>query len=73
MKKKFKELSTSQKIKKIAKWVVNILNFTNAIILVLIPIWNLPDVFELVSKTLIGISGVISAYLIGNTITKKED
>lgn len=73
MKKKFKELSTSQKIKKVAKWVVNILNFTNAIILVLIPIWNLPDVFELVSKTLIGISGVISAYLIGDTITKKEN
>lgn len=73
MKKKFKELSTSSKVKKIAKWVVNILNFTNAIILVLIPIWNLPDVFELVSKTLIGISGVISVYLIGNTITKKED
>lgn len=73
MKKKFKELSTTQKVKKIAKWIVNILNFINAIILVLIPIWNLPDVFELVSKTLIGISGVISVYLIGNTITKKED
>jgi hypothetical protein len=73
MKKKFKELSTSQKIKKIAKWVVNILNFTNAVLLVLIPIWNLPEVFELIGKTLIGISGVISAYLIGNTITKKEN
>lgn len=70
--KKFNELSTSSKIKKIAKWVVNILNFTNAIILVLIPIWNLPDIFELISKTLIGVSGVISVYLIGNTITKKE-
>lgn len=73
MKKKFKELSTSQKIKKIAKWVVNILNFINAVLLVLIPIWNLPEVFELIGKTLIGISGVISAYLIGDTITKKEN
>lgn len=53
------------KIKKIAKYVVNTLNIVNAILLVLHPIWNIPYATQ-ISASLIGISGVISTYLLGN-------
>ena len=54
-----------ERLKKIAKYVVNTINIINAILLVLIPIWNIPYGQE-ISATLIGISGVISTYLLGN-------
>lgn len=59
------------KIKKISKYVVNGLNMINAFILVLSPIWN----WHLgnISKTIIGIAGVISAYLVGGKLFDKED
>lgn len=56
--------------KKIAKYTVNIMNFANAVLLVLIPIWNIPY-GEKISTTLVGIAGVISVYLLGDkAITK---
>lgn len=56
-----------KKVKKIAKYVVNIINFVNAILVVLIPIWNIPYEHE-ISASLVGISGVISTYLLGQKI-----
>lgn len=53
-----------ERIKKITKYVVNTLNIINAILLVLIPIWNIPYGNE-ISATIIGISGVLSTYLLG--------
>lgn len=60
-----------EKIKKYAKYITNILAFINAIILVLIPIWNLPDVFNLISDTIVGINGVIAVYLLGSKVSSK--
>lgn len=63
-----------EKVKKIAKYTTNILAFINAIILVLIPIWNLPEIWTLISKTLVGINGVIAVYLLGDkTYTKYKE
>jgi len=59
------------KFKKIMKYVVNGINFANAILIVLIPIWNIPYGDE-ISKTLIGISGAISVYLLGQQYTDKK-
>jgi len=55
-----------EKIKKISKYVVNGLNMINALIVVLSPIWgwNLDNV----TKTIIGVAGVISAYLVGGKL-----
>ena len=50
--------------KKIVKYAVNTMNIINAILLVLIPIWNIPYGNE-ISATLIGVSGVLSTYLLG--------
>lgn len=56
-----------EKVKKIAKYGVNIINFVNAILVVLIPIWNIPYGHE-ISSSLIGVSGVISTYLLGQKV-----
>ena len=61
------------KIKKISKYVVNALNMINALILALSPIynWNL----DVVSKTIIAVTGVISLYLVSGKLfeTKEEE
>ena len=61
-----------ERIKKISKYVVNALNMINMLILVLSPIWgwNLDNI----SKTIIGVAGVISTYLVsGKLFEEKED
>ena len=60
-----------KKVKKISKYVVNGLNMINALILALSPIynWNL----DVVSKTIIAITGVISLYLVGGKLFDTED
>lgn len=61
-----------KKIKKISKYVVNGLNMINALIVVLSPIWGWH--LDKVSKTIIGLAGVISAYLVsGKLFSMKED
>jgi hypothetical protein len=61
-----------KKIKKISKYVVNGLNMINALIIVLSPIWGWN--LDKVSKTIIGITGIISAYLVsGKLFSMKED
>lgn len=58
--------------KKTAKYVVNILNMLNALLVGLIPIWNIPY-GDKVQATLVVISGVISTYLIGEKVVKKKE
>lgn len=61
-----------ERIKKISKYVVNALNMVNMLILVLSPIWGWQ--LDNVSKTIIGVAGVISTYLVsGKLWGEKED
>ena len=62
-----------EKFKKIMKYTVNIINFANAILIGITPIWNIPLGKE-ISDTLIVVSGAISVYLLGSkAIAKKEN
>ena len=59
-------------IKKISKYVVNGLNMINALLLVLAPIWNWQ--IDNITKTIVGVTGVISLYLVsGKLFELKED
>lgn len=62
-----------KKIKKISKYVVNSLNMINALLLVLAPIWNWQ--VDNITKTIVGVTGVISLYLVGGKLfsMKEED
>lgn len=53
-------------IKKIAKYTVNFLNMINAIILLLSPIWGWN--LDLITKTIVGLTGIISTYLVGGKL-----
>lgn len=59
-----------EKIKKIAKYLTNILAIVNALILVLDPIWGIPYATQ-ISQTLIGVMGVIGTYLLGTKTVNK--
>ena len=62
-----------EKFKKIMKYVVNIINFSNAILIGLTPIWNIPYGKE-ISDSLIIVAGAISVYLLGQkALIRKED
>lgn len=58
------------KFKKIMKYAVNIINFANAIIIGITPIWGIPYGEE-ISKTLIVVAGAISVYLVGQKAIAK--
>lgn len=60
-----------KKFKKIMKYVVNVINFANAIMIGITPIWGIPYGEE-ISKTLIVVAGAISVYLIGQKALAKE-
>ena len=60
-----------EKIKKISKYVVNILNMVNMLLLGLANVWNWN--IDKVSATIIVIAGVISAYLTTGKIFSTED
>lgn len=60
-----------EKIKKIAKYAVNILTAINALLLVLTPIWNIPFA-DKISATIIGVAGVIGSYLLGTKVFTKK-
>lgn len=55
-----------EKVKTIAKYSTNILAIINAVLIVLIPIWELPSFFNKISDTIIGIIAVIGVYLLGD-------
>jgi hypothetical protein len=53
-----------EKIKKIAKYVVNILAITNALLIGILPIWNING--DQVTDTIAVVIAVLSTYLLGN-------
>lgn len=55
-----------KKIKKIAKYTMNILAMINAIIIGLSPIWNWN--LEKVTDSIVVITGIIGLYLVGGKI-----
>lgn len=59
-----------KKVKKISKYVLNALNIINALLLGLIPIWNIPQ-GDKITATICVITGVISTYLLGDKATNK--
>lgn len=61
-----------KKFKKIMKYAVNILNFANAILIGITPIWNIPFGKE-ISDTLIVVTGAISVYLLGQQALNKGE
>lgn len=60
-----------EKVKKISKYVLNSLNMINALLIVLAPIWNWQ--IDNISKTIIGVTGVLSTYLIGGKLFSEEE
>lgn len=60
-----------EKVKKISKYVVNTLNMINMLILVLSPIWGWE--LDAISKTIIGVAGVISTYLVTGKLFSMEE
>ena len=54
-----------EKIKKISKYVLNVLTIVNALLIGLNPIWNIPYC-DKVTETIAVVMAVISTYLLGN-------
>lgn len=52
-------------IKKIAKYITNVLAIINALLLGLAPIWNIPMADE-ITKSITVVIGVIGMYLLGD-------
>lgn len=52
-------------VKKVSKYILNVLNIINALLLGLIPIWNIP-MGDKLTATICVITGVISTYLLGD-------
>lgn len=59
-----------EKVKKIAKYVTNILAIINALLVGLDPIWNIPYA-DKISETIIVVIAVTSTYLLGNKAINK--
>lgn len=59
-----------EKIKKIAKYVLNSLTIINALIIGLDPIWNIPYA-DKTTATITVLMAVISTYLLGDKAVKK--
>lgn len=59
-----------EKIKTIAKYVVNCLAIINALLLGLNPIWTIPYTTE-ISQTIIVIIGVLGTYLLGTKVVNE--
>lgn len=60
-----------ERVKRIAKYTVNALNMINALILVLSPIWGWQ--LDTITKTIVGVTGVISTYLVTGKLFELED
>lgn len=59
-----------EKIKKIAKYVLNSLTIINALLIGLDPIWGIPYADETIA-TITVVMAVISTYLLGNKAVNK--
>lgn len=60
-----------EKVKKVAKYVVNSLNMINMLLLGLSKIWNWQ--IDNISATIVVIAGVISLYLVGGKLFEIEE
>ena len=63
-----------EKVKKVSKYILNILTIVNALLVGLDPIWNIPYA-DKTTATIAVVMAVISTYLLGNkavTAMKKE-
>lgn len=60
-----------EKIKKIAKYVLNSLTIINALLIGLEPIWNIPYADKTIA-TISVVMAVISTYLLGNKVASKK-
>ena len=54
-----------EKVKKVSKYTLNILTITNALLVGLQPIWNIPYADKIIA-TISVVMAVISTYLLGN-------
>ena len=54
-----------EKVKKVSKYVLNILTIINALLVGLDPIWNIPYA-DKTAATIAVVMAVISTYLLGN-------
>lgn len=54
-----------EKVKKVSKYVLNILTIVNALLVGLDPIWNIPYA-DKTTATIAVVMAVISTYLLGN-------
>lgn len=59
-----------EKIKKIAKYTLNVLTIINALLVGLTPIWNIPY-SDKTTATISVVMAVISTYLLGNKAISK--
>lgn len=59
-----------EKVKKISKYTLNILTISNALLVGLDPIWNIPYAEEIIG-TISVVMAVISTYLLGNKAVTK--
>ena len=59
-----------EKVKKVSKYLVNILTITNALLVGLSPIWNIPYADEIIG-TIAVFMAVISTYLLGDKAVHK--
>ena len=58
-----------EKFKKISKYILNILNIINALIIGIAPIWNINA--DKITNTIAVVIAVISTYLLGNKAINK--
>ena len=59
-----------KKVKKVSKYVLNILTILNALLVGLNPIWNIPMADKIIA-TISVIMAIISTYLLGNKAVNK--
>ena len=59
-----------EKVKKVSKYTLNILTITNALLVGLDPIWNIPYADKVIA-TISVVMAVISTYLLGNKAVTK--
>ena len=59
-----------EKVKKISKYTLNILTISNALLVGLTPIWNIPYADKVIA-TITVVMAVISTYLLGDKAVHK--
>ena len=59
-----------EKVKKVSKYVLNILTIANALLVGLTPIWGIPYGNEII-ETITVIMAIISTYLLGDKAVQK--